>query len=1193
MSILKQSTLKETPQARKIELRLLIVTAILLLFGLGYIYLVKTQKPLNFAELPEMMQVREVEENGKKIKKLPEIVNFKELKKKEDWLPYLTKFEDKEDRDFAAGYLAKAISNPEKKIENVGYLGSIRVTQKEIEDAKTLDYYNKKLAEAITKAEERKQNASFINSQREKLRRFFGREETPVTVSVLGGLGSLKNSFIVRSPDEYKTSLIIWSLFFFGSFLALHLFWRFLKFTGDGLILPPIFMLCGIGYLMMISFRDPLRDTLLFADFAKGATLGCAFMAVVTALDFQSIYFQLLKKHPNRFDWFLTYSPIGLAILLSLLLISIGGSPGGSDAKVNLTIPGFGQVQPSELIRILFALFAAFYFADNWEYLRYLKEEKLSSFISFPRIKDIYLLAIFVTGLLLLFFFQKDLGPALLMAGLFLILFAVVRQKIGLSILGFLTIIGAYYGNYLAAKSDFWFASTTAANRLNIWLNPWDTEVSGGEQIVQSLWSFADGGWFGTGLGLGDPNFAPAHHTDLILSSIGEELGFIGILLLSAVYVFLFYRSYLIAKNAFSPFTYLFALGLTVINGLQLLFIFASVLGSIPLSGVITPFLSQGMSSMVGNFAAFGFLLAISNEAPKLQMELAKPTKYLAYGFVALLCLILFKAFTIQIWRSDEIPVKGVLAPVTDEVSEYLTISKLRRYSYNPRIALAKKQLPFGSIYDRNGIPLASNNWDELVKFDNEYKELGVYLENVCKKGRRCYPFGNKLFHLIGNYSTEKNKDESKTNRIEVVYDDVLRGYNDYPETVKISAHVRKIVLNEKNEPAIDPNTNQNEIFEGVEDVIVTKKDYKELLPLIRNRYNPINIEANLLKFKNRNIKTSFDIRLQIRLTNILKSELEPKKQKGAITVLDPKSGDLLASVNFPFPEDDANENQKALFAENDYYLDRSRAGQYAPGSTFKLVTAMAAFRKDPSFESKEFQCIRLDTGKAGFKVRGHDINDDKKDNPHEHPNFKKGLTVSCNAYFAQLGENIVGANELFVTSNLFGISTAKPNIAFELDKFLPQSSYGQGEIQVSPFEIAKVSATIANGGLMNMGRWITDENNRRLEEPIQIITGEQSEKISEAMLSVVTEGTAKDALNSISPQIAGKTGTAENGIYINGKYVSKQSHSWFTGFAPYNNHNQRIAFSIIVENGGYGGVIAAKIGGKVVTTAKDIGLIQ
>src|SRR6185369_13809792 len=148
--------------------------------------------------------------------------------------------------------------------------------------------------------------------------------------------------------------------------------------------------------------------------------------------------------------------------------------------------------------------------------------------------------------------------------------------------------------------------------------------------------------------------------------------------------------------------------------------------------------------------------------------------------------------------------------------------------------------------------------------------------------------------------------------------------------------------------------------------------------------------------------------------------------------------------------------------------------GLYPPGSTFKVVTAMAALRKDAQLAHKTYQCERLPDNRVGAFLKGskRPIRDDIQDkSPHGTLDLEHGLVVSCNAYFAQLGSYDVGAEALHDT-------------AAELKKALAQSSYGQGEVVASPFQMARVAATVANNGAMPQGRWLTDENNGRVTPP-------------------------------------------------------------------------------------------------------------
>ena len=178
---------------------------------------------------------------------------------------------------------------------------------------------------------------------------------------------------------------------------------------------------------------------------------------------------------------------------------------------------------------------------------------------------------------------------------------------------------------------------------------------------------------------------------------------------------------------------------------------------------------------------------------------------------------------------------------------------------------------------------------------------------------------------------------------------------------------------------------------------------------------------------------------------------------------------------------------------------------------------------------------------------------------------MEHGIVVSCNAYFAQLGAYDVGAQALLDTANLLGIAAASPNTAEKLKKSLPQSSYGQGQVVASPFQMARVAATVANGGAMPQGRWITDETNprtqRAADRAARPTLATDARRGSCAKWS--PRGTGRGAAAATVP-IAGKTGTAE--------LADAPSHAWFIGFAPYGGAARKIAFSVLVENGVYGG---------------------
>ncbi len=196
---------------------------------------------------------------------------------------------------------------------------------------------------------------------------------------------------------------------------------------------------------------------------------------------------------------------------------------------------------------------------------------------------------------------------------------------------------------------------------------------------------------------------------------------------------------------------------------------------------------------------------------------------------------------------------------------------------------------------------------------------------------------------------------------------------------------------------------------------------------------------------------------------------------------------------------------------------------------------------------------------------------------------MRTGLVVSCNAYFAQLGTYVVGAEALLDTANHLGISVASPANTQTLRRELPQASYGQGQVVVSPFQMARVAAAIAQNGTLPYGRWITDRNNSRQQPPESILAPELSSRIGTYMREAVASGTGRAAQVPDLP-IAGKTGTAE--------LEHAPSHAWFIGFAPFGG-SRKLAFAVLIENGQYGGTAAAPLAAELMKEAKAMGYFE
>jgi cell division protein FtsI/penicillin-binding protein 2 len=929
-------------------------------------------------------------------------------------------------------------------------------------------------------------------------------------------VSKLKPAWVVRTPAEFQRAYLAWTAAYFAGFYVVWFAWRARRWRrfqdGDLAILPALHLLSGIGLILMISLRDPLRDTLEFRKFALGVFLGCLLLLLplVRVFDYRRLA-----------DWI--YTPLLAALALFALLLRFGSGPGASDQKVNL-----GPFQPVEIIKILVVLFLAGYFARNWERLRDLRQKglrRLGVRLGVPRLAHIMPVACAVAIAILLFFVLKDLGPALVLFFLFLTLFSVAHGRPGLAILGIGILVVAVFIGYRLGQPRM------VVDRINMWLSPWDNDVHGGNQLAHALWAFSTGGLWGSGPGYGDPGMIPAGHTDLVLPAIGEEWGFAGVATVFLLFGFLIYRAFRIAMRTVSDYAFFLALGLASLLAFEMLLISAGVLGALPLSGVVSPLLSSGNTAMLANFFIFALLLAISTgqpAQPRTHSLFRAPLRWTGAAQAACAVVLVSFAARYQVIHDREYLARDARVFEDDGV---------KRAQHNPRLNSLAREIPRGDIFDRNGVLLATGNWKNLVARRAQYQALGIDIDQACSRlDSRHYPFGAATAHFLGDLRTGENFHAPNASLVERDSNARLQGYQ-----------------------------------------------YSELVSLVRYRHRPGNPALRSLLARGRDVHTTLDIRLQMGAADILRKHLQQSnKENGAAVVMDASSGDVLAMVSVPETPPPAVRNRPP---SDDELLDRARYGQYPPGSTFKLVTAMAALRLDPDLRNATFTCRRLRDGRAGAMVDGYrrPIRDDIKDEPHGTLSMQRAIEVSCNGYFAQLGTYKVGAEALKQTADSLDISSGDLP---DLKAALPFASYGQGPLLITPFKMARVAATIAAGGAMPQGRWVVDESNARQDAPRAIVAAEPAGFIAGAMRLVVTDGTARHAMAGTPVNLAGKTGTAQLG--------AGEPHAWFAGFAPYDGDaGHRLAFAVLVEHGGYGGQVAAPIAREIMEAAKDLGLVQ
>jgi cell division protein FtsW (lipid II flippase)/cell division protein FtsI/penicillin-binding protein 2 len=902
------------------------------------------------------------------------------------------------------------------------------------------------------------------------------------------------------SEDFWSRSMLATVVYALSFWIAHVVRWRY-GTIGDPLLLPIVQLASGLGLLAMYAVGDPTSDTLRAEAMSYGVAAGCALWTAVGFIDFEDPRFKRA-----------ILLPLGAAVLLAIALIVFGSGPRGSGARVNLL--GF---QPVEIIRLLVVFSLAAYFARRWKFLRELSDGRM------PRWIDVRPLLASLVALLLLFFLQRDLGPALVLSCVFFGLYGIARGRAPLVIASFALLFAGFAAGYWLGFPD------TVRDRIAMALDPWENGLRGGDQIAHSLWAFSTGGPLGMGPGVGDPQLIPAAHTDLVLAVLGEELGLIGVLATLGLFALLTWRMLRIALRAPGDYTMFLAGGLALALVVQGAVIVTGILGLIPLSGVVTPFVSYGRSSMLSNMAAVAICAAIARRLSDVREPFVRPVRTLAYTLAVVAAVVLWRVADVQAFRADAFATRPNVTVQADGV---------RRNQYNPRLVVAARQIVRGTIFDRNGLPMATSRPEEIAKFADHFRRAGIALPAECKAaGARCYPLGSAAFHLIGESVRSINWGATNQSYIEHDFDGHLKGYD----------------------------------------------DLRELLPLVRHRKDPDHDDVRGILARDRNLYTTIDARLQLRASAVVRNYAERAGSgRGAAVVIDAGSGQLLASVSYPEPSQ--TDLSGATPADDERLLDRARYGLYPPGSTFKVVTAAAALRSAPEARRTRVNCRPLPDGRVGGMVPGvpHPIRDDLLDHrPHGTVDLHRGLVVSCNLYFATLAQQ-VGAAALADAASEAQIQAARQPVVENLKRTLPFAGYGQAEVLASPLRMARVVAALATDGMLRPVHVRKDAADAT-EEPRRWLSADAAGLLRTYLREVVTSGTGR-VLAGHSALIAGKTGTAE--------VDEEKSHSWFVGYAPHGGRRP-IAFATVIENAGYGAQYAAPVAGEIVTAAQSFGLLK
>ncbi|GIH58478.1 cell division protein [Microbispora rosea subsp. aerata] len=366
---------------------------------------------------------------------------------------------------------------------------------------------------------------------------------------------------------------------------------------ADPLLLPLVTLINGLGLVMIYRIELAGEDLASAANQLMWTALGVVmFSATLIAL----------KDHRvlQRFTY--TAGFAGIALLLLPMLPFIGKEINGARIWVGI---GPFSIQPAEFAKLALVVFFAGYLVAKRDVLALAGRRLL--FIDLPRARDLGPVLITWGISLGVLVMQKDLGSSLLLFGAFIAMLYIATQRTSWVLIGVLLFVG---GAFIAGQI---FSHVEA--RFNVWLNAEDPalyDADGGSfQLMQGMFAMGSGGILGTGLGQGYPYKIPLSFSDFIFTAMGEELGLTGLMAILMVYALIVERGLRTSLAARDPFTKLLAGGLSFILAWQVFIIVGGVTRLIPLTGLVTPFMSAGGSALLANWMLIALLVRMSDAA--------------------------------------------------------------------------------------------------------------------------------------------------------------------------------------------------------------------------------------------------------------------------------------------------------------------------------------------------------------------------------------------------------------------------------------------------------------------------------------------------------------------------------------------------------------------------------------------------
>lgn len=937
--------------------------------------------------------------------------------------------------------------------------------------------------------------------------------------------------YVVTTGSILSFTTLAVPLGLFVAFAAAHIAVRMLAPGADPAILPIVFLLSGIGITFVTRLAPDLAlSQMVYLFLGIGLMVGT--LALARDLD-------VIRRYKY------TLGIVGVVLLI--LPIFVGTTINGSKLWINFF--GLFTIQPGEFAKVFIVLFLAGYLAENRELLSIANRSILG--FKVPRLRLLAPLFVVWGICLVIVVFERDLGSALLFYTLFLIMLYVATGRISYVIIGLLLLAVGGVGAYQ-------FLGHVRV-RFQTWLDPFADAQNTGYQLVQSIYSLADGGLVGVGIGHGMADMIPVVESDFIFSSIGEEMGLLGGAAILFLFMLFAVRGLTTAARAKSDLAAFSATGLTASISFQAFLIVGGVTRLIPLTGVTLPFMSQGGSSLLASFVIVGLLLRAGDEATGRQVELTgtgtlEGLPELAAAASAPGVTGISKAGT-RVFshmgslgrtygrmrsgshmrrRQLDTPESGVLGRVALATRltravflftalfavlianlTYVQVIKADEYKSMPsnNHTIAKSAyIQRGSIITSDGLTLA-----ESIR-----NEDGTY--------SRSYPNGNLAAHTVGYFS-----ERFGSTGIENTMNDTLTGSEDY-------------------------------------------SSWENALQSLAGISQPGN-----------SVVLTIDSRIQ----TVAEQTLEQNNLTGAIVVLDPRTGAVLAKASNPTYD---NSNAEAALSSTDSsssLFDRATQALYTPGSTFKTVTLSAALDTGTATLDDRYQSpSKMDIG-------GADVTNVNNTN-FGTISLEYAFAQSSNVVYGQVATQL-GADTLVQYARAFGFGESLGQDFDTAASIMPDPSemsewelawagagqpVGQGHEpgpQLTCMQNAVIAAAIANNGIV-MDPYVVSQilapdgtvvQTTQARSLGQAVSADTASQVKEAMLAVVKSGTGSAAAVS-GVQVAGKTGTGETS--------KENANSTFIGFAPYD--TPTVAISVVIENYFDHDISAARVAGTVLAAA-------